>query len=35
MMGRVVALCEKRARYDLALDMDIKILWKNTLQSVC
>jgi len=28
MMGRVVALCEKRAQYDLALDMDIK----NTLE---
>ena len=35
MMGRVVALCEKRARYDLALGLGIKILWKNTLQSVC
>jgi hypothetical protein len=35
MMGRVVALFEKRAQYDQALDMDIKILWKNTLHSVC
>jgi hypothetical protein len=35
MMGRAVALSEKRARYDLVLELDIKILWKNMLQNGC
>lgn len=35
LMGKVVVLCERRAPYAPALDMDIKTLWKNTPPSVC